>query len=111
MDRVSAAKDRLRSSVFQMEELCSNPCYQCRFYEMACTHPAAADVRPDPVSGDVKIRAISAETARSPSGACGPEGALFEERSLPGQLAIWLLATTKGRLILGGGFLGFLLLS
>lgn len=111
MDRVTAAKDRLRSSILQMEETCANPCYKCRYYELACEHPAVAEVLTDPVSGTVKIVAESADTARSPSGRCGPEGALFEERSLPGQFAIWLLATTKGRWVLGGTALGLLLLS
>lgn len=111
MDRVAAAKARIRSAVLEAEEAGANPCLHCAHYELACQHPAVAEVRADPVTGTVKLRSVDAAIARGVDGACGPEGALFEERSLPGKMAIWLFATTPGRVVLGGAFLGGLLLS
>lgn len=111
MDRVAAAKARLRSVTLAAEEAGANPCLHCAHFELACSHPAVAAIRADPVTGTVRTVAVDAALARAENGACGPEGALFEERSLPGKAAIWLFATTGGRIVLGGAFLGGLLLS
>jgi hypothetical protein len=46
---------------------------------------------------------VDAEKARAEDGACGPEGALFDARSLPGQIFIAFLTSRPGKWIL---FLG-----
>lgn len=73
------------------------PCIQCRYYELACTHPAVSEIRVNPVTGKPKIVYLSGEEARSEAGACGPEGALFDSRSLPALVVISVLSTTVGR--------------
>lgn len=111
MDRVAAARARLRSVTLAAEEAGAFPCLHCAHYELACSHPAVAVIHSDPVTGTVRTVAVDAALARAEGGACGPEGALFEERSLPGRVAIWLFATTGGRVLLGGAFLSLVLLS
>jgi hypothetical protein len=73
------------------------PCIKCRYYELACTHPAVSEIRANPETGAVKVSPADAMEARSENGLCGPEGALFDSRSLPGLVFVNVLSTSVGR--------------
>jgi hypothetical protein len=88
---VSQVKADLRSPAREL------PCINCRYFELNCTHPAAGEINVSPVSGKISAVYHDAEKARAEDGACGPEGALFDARSLPGQLAIGFLTSTVGK--------------
>jgi hypothetical protein len=101
LDRISAARERVQSVRSEVLTVTEFPCIQCRHYSLACTHPAISKIRPDPVSGSVKSDHADAAEARAEGGLCGPEGALFEHRSLPGSVAVYMLSTTAGRWVFG----------
>jgi hypothetical protein len=104
VDRVSVAQARVREVRAKLHSPERNfPCIQCRYFELVCTHPAVSQITVDPVTGSVKSSPLDAEKARAEDGACGPEGALFDARSLPGQVFIAFLTSRPGKWIL---FLG-----
>jgi hypothetical protein len=73
------------------------PCIKCRYYELVCTHPAVSEIKANPETGKVKAEPAFARDARSEEGACGPEGALFDARSIPGRVVVEVLSTSIGR--------------
>ena len=75
------------------------PCIKCRYYELACTHPAVSEIRANPETGAVKVSPADAMEARSDNGLCGPEGALFDSRSPIASAAISFLSSKSGWLI------------
>jgi hypothetical protein len=101
LDRISVARERVQSVRSEVLTVTEFPCIQCRHYSLACTHPAISKIRPDPVSGSVKSEHADAAEARGEGGLCGPEGALFEHRSLPGSVAVYMLSSAPGRWIIG----------
>ena len=104
MDRIVAAKGRVRSVRAELEGPARHfPCVSCRYYELACTHPAISKISVDPESGLTKAVPVDAKEARSEEGMCGPEGALFDSRSLPGLIVSQMLMTNTGRWTLGVG--------
>ena len=85
MDRFSAARERVE--VVKSELLSGYPpCIECRYFEIHCTHPAASEYKLSPITGKAKAKHFDAEKIRAEDGVCGPEGALFDSRSLPGVL-------------------------
>lgn len=69
---------------------------------MVCNHPAVAEVRVDPVTGTAKLEpTISPADARAEDGPCGPEGLLFDTRSVPATVLVALLSSDGGRLLVG----------
>ena len=81
MDRVETAKGRVRQIQAELRSPAAElPCIQCRYYELACTHPAVGEIKVNPVTGKPRVVHASAEEARAETGACGPEGALFDSR-------------------------------
>jgi hypothetical protein len=105
LDRISVARERVQLARSEVLTVTEFPCIQCRHYSLACTHPAVSKAKPDPVSGGVRFEHADAVEARAENGPCGPEGALFEHRSLPGSVAVYFLSTASGRWILGIGAL------
>ena len=102
MDRLGAARDRVRMVEQELHgPAVTLPCIKCRYYELVCTHPAVVQIKANPETGKVKLKPVFAEDARSEAGACGPEGALFDGRSLPAALLVEVLANPSGRWILG----------
>jgi hypothetical protein len=98
VDRLSAARDRVRSVKAELASpAAAFPCINCRYYELACTHPATSRIKVSPVSGKPKVVYVSGEEARAESGDCGPEGALFDPRSLPALMLVSVLSTSLGR--------------
>lgn len=98
VDRISAAQSRVRAVKAELQSPARYfPCIQCRYYEFVCTHPAVSKIGMDPVSGTASVDYLAAEKARAEDGACGPEGALFDARSLPGQVAVLILSKAWGR--------------
>lgn len=75
-------------------------CIHCRHFELACTHPAVTEVKVSPISGNTKIIPVDAEVARAESGICGPEAALFDPRSVPGQIAVAVITSRSGQITL-----------
>jgi hypothetical protein len=102
VDRISAARARAR---IVQAELSSPkvelPCVKCRYWELACTHPAVIEVSVNPVTGNARTKAVHPEDARSEEGLCGPEGALFDARSPLGLTVVSVLSTSTGRWIVG----------
>lgn len=102
MDRVEAARGRLIELKAELGSPARHyPCIQCRHWEMACTHPAVALISINAETGSVKTQAVLARDARAPDGLCGPEGALFDQRSLPATIIISILSTAGGRWAVG----------
>ena len=98
MDRLAAAQDRVRKVEAELRSPARElPCVQCRYFELVCTHPAASEISVSPISGATKATHFDAAKVRADDGACGPEGALFDARSVPGQLVIGFLSTSIGR--------------
>jgi hypothetical protein len=98
VDRVSVAQARVREVRAKLHSPERDlPCIRCRYFELVCTHPAVSRITVDPVTGAVKSDPLDAAKARADDGACGPEGALFDARSVPGQIAVAVLSTTLGR--------------
>jgi hypothetical protein len=93
--RVRQVRAELRSPAVEF------PCLKCRHYELVCTHPAVIGVNADPEMGTVKIEKVFAKDARSEDGACGPEGVLFDPRSMPGMMLVSMLTSPVGRWALG----------
>ena len=73
------------------------PCINCRYYKFGCTHPAVSEISVNPETGKTKLRAANPKLARSEDGPCGPEGALFDSRSVPG-LAFAYVFSSKWRI-------------
>jgi hypothetical protein len=89
VDRIAAARERVQSVKAELHSPAVHlPCIKCRYYELVCTHPAVIEVRANPETGKVKAVNIDAAKARAEDGACGPEGALFDSRSLLGLAAV-----------------------
>lgn len=98
MDRIVVARAKFREAQAQVySPATETPCIKCRFYEFACRHPSVAEVTANPETGSVKLKAVDALKARSETGVCGPEGALFTPRSEPALLLIEMLSTPSGR--------------
>ena len=112
MDRIATARERVQKVKAELRSPAVElPCIQCRHYELVCTHPAVVEVKANPETGKVKVGPVFAKDARSEEGACGPEGALFDSRSLPAAALVSILSTTSGRWVLAvGGVLGCLYL-
>lgn len=97
MDRVITARERVQRVKSDLRgPAILFPCINCRYYQFACTHPAVAEVVVDPETGATKSHAADPKIARSEDGACGPEGALFDSRSVPG-LAVAYVFSSKRR--------------
>lgn len=108
MDRLSAARQRVSRVRAELHSPARDfPCIQCRYFEIVCTHPAAIGLKVSPVSGKAKADYPDAEKVRAEDGACGPEGALFDARSVPGQMIASVLNSSAGRwsLFLGAAIL------
>lgn len=104
MDRVEAARGRLNELKAELQSPAVHaPCVQCRHYSLVCTNPAVAKITVSPETGVISSKGIDAREARSESGPCGPEGVLWEERSLPAAVLVGMLQTTAGRWVLGLG--------
>jgi hypothetical protein len=102
VDRLDAARGRVRNVRAELRSPAAEfPCINCRYYELACTHPAVSKISVSPISGKAKVVHLSGEEARSETGACGPEGALFDSRSLPGLIVVSALSHPVGRWVLG----------
>ena len=87
MDRIEAAKGRVRQVRADLQSPAAQfPCINCRYFEIHCTHPAASEIRVSPITGKTKVVHRDAEKIRAEDGPCGPEGALFDSRSVPGLL-------------------------
>ena len=85
----------------------THPCIHCRYYELACTHPAVGEFVTNPITGTGKLVPLEAEKARAVDGPCGPEAALFDPRSLPATVLVEMLSSSIGRWVLGiGGLIG-----
>jgi hypothetical protein len=98
VDRVSAARARARIVQAELRSpKVELPCVKCRYWELVCTHPAVVEVSVNPVTGNARTKAANPEDARSETGACGPEGALFDSRSLPGLIVVSALAMPAWR--------------
>lgn len=101
MDRVSAARGRLSQVKAELRSpRVTHPCIQCRYYALDCSHPALATFTTNPVTGSVKQTNADPDEARGVNGHCGPEGALWEARSLPGAVLVGMLRTTSGKIVL-----------
>lgn len=97
VDRIAAAHERVRQVKAELTSPAAGlPCIQCRYFEIVCTHPAAGKITVSPISGKAKATYPDAEKVRAEDGACGPEGALFDARSVPGQIAIAVLLSRPG---------------
>ena len=97
MDRVAAARDRVRSIQAALHSPARDlPCVNCRYFEIVCTHPAASEIGVSPVSGRAKATYFDADKVRAEDGACGPEGALFDARSLPALFVVSVLTSKFG---------------
>jgi hypothetical protein len=108
VDRIAAAKghvEKVKSAL--ISPAAQTPCINCRYFEIVCTHPAASKITVSPVSGKTRIEHFAAEKIRADDGACGPEGALFDSRSLPGLVVVGAL-TSKPALWIGFGCLAVL---
>lgn len=82
MDRVAEARVKVQSVKAELHSgAAAFPCINCRYYELVCTHPAVAEFRVDPETGKGKMKPEFAKVARSETGPCGPDGALFDSRS------------------------------
>lgn len=83
------------------------PCIQCRYFELVCTHPAAIDLNVSPISGKASANYPDAAKVRAEDGVCGPEGALFDSRSVPGHVIAAVINSTIGRwsLFIGGAIM------
>ena len=104
MDRVAAARERVDQIRAELRSPARDfPCIQCRYFEIVCTHPAATQISVSPVSGDASATYPDAAKVRAEDGACGPEGALFDSRALPGLIAVSVIKSVWGR---WGLFLG-----
>jgi hypothetical protein len=100
VDRVSLARERVRMVKAELRSPAVElPCIKCRYYELVCTHPAVAEIKANPETGKVKMIPEFAKDARAEGGPCGPEGALFDPRSLPAQALVSMLSTGSGRWI------------
>lgn len=113
VDRVSTARQRLERAKAELTSPAVDmPCVQCRYFTLSCSHPAVMEIRADPVTGVVSSRStMTAAEARAESGPCGPEGALFDSRSLPASVLVSMLSTSAGRWVIGlGGTLTLLAL-
>ena len=98
VDRLDAARGRVRNVRAELRSPAAEfPCINCRYYELACTHPAVSKISVSPISGKAKVVHLSGEEARSETGACGPEGALFDSRSPVGLAVVSVLSTSLGR--------------
>lgn len=101
MDRVAAAQERLWK--LRRELPVELPCADCRYLWLGkCKHPAVQSYSSDPITGDIAAHPASATAARSATGSCGPEGALFAPKPswvagavglARGIKASWLVAT------------------
>jgi hypothetical protein len=104
MDRVDAARGRLLELKAELRSpAVTHPCVQCRHFAVVCTHPAIAKITVSPETGSVSSSGVDARVARSEEGLCGPEGVLWEERSLPAAVLVGMLQTSAGRWIMGLG--------
>jgi hypothetical protein len=113
VDRVAAARERVQAIKAELSSPAADlPCIQCRYFEVVCTHPAASELRVSPISGKPKIKHFAAEKARAEDGACGPEGALFDSRSLPGLVVVSVLTSkwAMGGLLFVGAIVADVLL-
>jgi hypothetical protein len=100
MDRVEAARGRLIELKAELASpAVTSPCVQCRHYAVVCTHPAVAKITINPETGAVSSSGVDARNARANDGLCGPEGALWEARSLPAATMIAMLQTTTGKMV------------
>lgn len=98
VDRVAAARERVREVRAELNHPARDfPCVQCRYFEIHCTHPAVSKVSVSPITGGTSAKYPLAEDVRAEDGACGPEGALFDARSVPGQLVVSFLMSGVGR--------------
>jgi hypothetical protein len=98
VDRIAAARARVQEVKAELRSPAVElPCIKCRYYELVCTHPAVAAVKANPETGTVKVQPEFAKDARSESGVCGPEGALFDARSPVGLAVVSVLSTSVGR--------------
>ena len=89
MDRIDAAKGRVEALKAELSSPAAVfPCIQCRYFEIHCTHPAASEITMNPVTGKPRVKHFDPEKMRAPDGPCGPEGALFDSRSLPGLIVV-----------------------
>jgi hypothetical protein len=106
VDRIAAARERVREVKAELQSPAVHlPCINCRYYELVCTHPAASTIKADPETGKIKTKPAFAKDARAEDGPCGPEGALFDSRSLPGLIAVSVLSHPVGRWFAIGGAL------
>lgn len=97
VDRIAAAHERVRQVKAELTSPAADlPCIQCRYFEIVCTHPAAGEIKVSPISGKAKATYLAAEKARAEDGVCGPEGALFDARSAPGQIVVAFLSSRTG---------------
>jgi hypothetical protein len=102
VDRIAAARERVEMVKAELRSpAVVLPCIKCRYYELVCTHPAVSEIKANPETGKVKAEPAFARDARSEEGACGPEGALFDARSIPGQVIVEVLSSSPGRWIIG----------
>jgi hypothetical protein len=98
VDRLSEARERVDQVRAKLHSPArALPCIQCRYFELVCTHPAAIDLNVSPVSGKTSANYPDAAKVRAESGICGPEGALFDARSVPGQVVAHVINSTAGR--------------
>jgi hypothetical protein len=95
VDRIAAARARVQEVRAELRSPAVElPCIKCRHYELVCTHPAVAEIKANPETGKVSSKPMMADKARAETGACGPEGALFDARS-PFGLAVVTAFSTK----------------
>jgi hypothetical protein len=108
VDRLSAARARVQEVKAELRSPAVHlPCIKCRHYELVCTHPAVAEIKTDPETGKVKVLPEFSKDARAEGGPCGPEGALFDSRSMPGLVVVNVLSNRFGRwAALTAGLLG-----
>jgi hypothetical protein len=94
VDRIDAAKGRVQALKAELRSPAAEfPCMNCRYFEIHCTHPAASQISVSPVTGKPKLKHFDAEKMRAEDGPCGPEGALFDSRSVPGLLFVSVLTS------------------
>jgi hypothetical protein len=94
VDRVSAARDRVRSVKAEL----SSPAVEVSVHPVpvlrAGLHPSGSQQdRGQSGQRHSQGHSCSGEEARSETGACGPEGALFDSRSAPALVVVNFLST------------------